>query len=46
MHSMTPDTREEAAAKLPALHVLMAMGYTYVSPGEALTMRGLARACF
>ncbi len=39
-HSSAPDTREEAAAKLPALHVLMAMGYTYVSPGQALTMRG------
>ena len=38
-----PDTREEAAAKLPALHVLMAMGYTFVSPAEALAMRGSER---
>ncbi|WP_421997078.1 type I restriction endonuclease subunit R [Roseovarius confluentis] len=41
---MTPDTREEAAAKLPALHVLMAMGYTYVSPADALSMRGSERS--
>lgn len=41
---VTPDTREEAAAKLPALHVLMAMGYAYVSPAEALTMRGSERS--
>lgn len=40
----TPDTREEAAAKLPALHVLMAMGYTYVSPADALAMRGSERS--
>lgn len=39
-----PDTREEAAAKLPALHVLMAMGYTYVSPLDALAMRGSERS--
>lgn len=41
---LTPDTREEAAAKLPALHVLMAMGYTYVSPADALVMRGSERS--
>lgn len=35
-----PDTREEAAAKIPALHVLMAMGYDYLSPSQALTLRG------
>ena len=40
----TPDTREEAAAKLPALHVLMAMGYIYVSPADALAMRGSERS--
>lgn len=44
MSSPPPDTREEAAAKLPALHLLMAMGYTYVSPAEALAMRGSERS--
>lgn len=38
-----PATREEAAAKLPALHVLMAMGWEYLSPKAALEMRGSAR---
>lgn len=42
--SRVPDTREEAAAKLPALHVLMAMGYTFVSPADAMTMRGSERS--
>nr|WP_299855269.1 HsdR family type I site-specific deoxyribonuclease [uncultured Roseobacter sp.] len=44
MNSRTPDTREEAAAKLPALHVLMVMGWEYLSPAEALTMRGSERS--
>jgi len=39
MHS-TPDTREEAAAKLPALHMLMVMGWEYLSPAECLSSRG------
>jgi type I restriction enzyme R subunit len=39
-----PDTREEAAAKLPALHVLMAMGWSYLSPTEALSLRGSERS--
>lgn len=39
-----PDTREEAAAKLPALHVLMAMGWDYLSPKQALASRGSERA--
>lgn len=38
--SNTPDTREEAASKLPALHVLMVMGWQYLSPTAALAMRG------
>ena len=38
-----PDTREEAAAKIPALHVMMAMGWEYVSPEQALSMRGPER---
>jgi len=41
---MTPDTREEAAAKLPALHVMMVMGWQYLSPAAALAMRGSERA--
>lgn len=39
-----PDTREEAASKLPALHVLMAMGWDYLSPVDALALRGSERA--
>lgn len=38
-----PDTREEAASKLPALHVLMAMGWDYLSPTDALELRGSER---
>jgi len=41
--SRTPDTREEAASKLPALHVLIAMGWTYLSPADALVARGSER---
>ena len=40
----TPDTREEAAAKLPALHVMMVMGWEYLPPAQALEMRGSERA--
>ena len=40
----TPDTREEAASKLPALHVLMVMGWTYLSPADTMNMRGSERA--
>lgn len=36
----TPDTREEAAAKLPALHVLLVMGWEYLSPADCLACRG------
>ncbi len=39
-----PDTNEEAAAKLPALHVMMAMGWEYLPPAQALAMRGSERA--
>lgn len=42
--SHTPDTREEAASKLPALHVLMAMGWDYLTPADALALRGSERA--
>lgn len=40
----SPDTREEAASKLPALHVLMTLGWEYLSPAGALTLRGSERA--
>ncbi len=43
MSSTTPDTREEAAAKLPALHVMMVMGWQYLRPSEALGLRGSER---
>ena len=43
-NSQTPDTREEAASKLPALHVLMVMGWTYLSPTDAMEMRGSERS--
>ena len=39
-----PDTREEAAAKLPALHVMCVMGWEYVAPAQALALRGSERA--
>lgn len=43
-HSSAPDTREEAASKLPCLHVLMVMGWEYLAPDEALNLRGSERA--
>lgn len=39
-----PDTREEAAAKLPALHILGVLGWEYLSPAQALASRGSERA--
>ncbi len=39
-----PDTREEAASKLPALHMLMVMGWEYLSPADALALRRSERA--
>lgn len=41
---MTPDTREEAAAKLPALHVLMIMGWEFINPADCLASRGSTRS--
>lgn len=41
--SHAPDTREEAASKLPALHVLMAIGWDYLSPADVLALRGSER---
>lgn len=43
MYGVRPDTREEAAAKLPALHVLLNMGWDYLSPADCLTARGSER---
>ncbi|WP_297338721.1 type I restriction endonuclease, partial [Pseudophaeobacter sp.] len=44
MTNQTPDTNEEAAAKLPALHVLMVMGWEYLSPVDCLALRGSERS--
>lgn len=41
--SHPPDTREDAASKLPALHVLIAMGWDYLSPTDAMVLRGSER---
>ncbi len=43
-NTSTPDTREEAASKLPALHVLIAIGWDYLSPAAALALRGSERS--
>ena len=39
MHS-TPNTSEEYSAKIPALQVLMALGWRYLSPSVCLAARG------
>lgn len=39
-----PDTREEAAAKLPALHILTVLGWDYLSAAQCLALRGSERA--
>ncbi len=38
--SDTPDYREASISQLPALKLLMALGYDYLSPEEALRLRG------
>ncbi len=38
-----PDTKEDAASTLPALHVLQVMGWAYLAPAKALAMRGTVR---
>jgi type I restriction enzyme, R subunit len=35
-----PDFREDAISQVPALHVLQNMGWHYLTPDEALAMRG------
>ena len=36
----TPDLREDAISQVPALHVLQNLGWQYLTPGEALKLRG------
>jgi type I restriction enzyme R subunit len=38
--SMLPETKEVFSSQIPALQVLMAMGFEYLSPMEALQYRG------
>ncbi|MBS3951912.1 MAG: type I restriction endonuclease subunit R [Methylicorpusculum sp.] len=38
--SMVPETKEVFSSQIPALQVLMAMGYEYLSPAQALAYRG------
>ena len=38
--SVLPETKETLSSQLPALQVLMAMGYEYLPPEEALKLRG------
>lgn len=39
-----PDTTEDAASKLTALHVLCSMGWKYLTPGEVDELRGGRRS--
>jgi len=39
----TPNTQEEYSAKVPALQLLMNLGYRYLPPGQCLAMRGSER---
>ena len=39
----TPKTQEEYSAKIPALQVLMSMGYDYLTPEQCLALRGSER---
>ena len=39
-HPPRPETKELFSSHIPALHVLMAMGYHYLSPAEAHRARG------
>lgn len=38
--SVIPETKEVFSSQIPALQVLMAMGYEYLSPAQALAFRG------
>ena len=37
---MTPSFREDDISQIPALLILQAMGYKYLTPAEALQLRG------
>ena len=37
---LTPDSREDAISQLPALHLLQNLGWQYLTPAEALELRG------
>lgn len=43
MDQLTPNTQEEFSAKIPALKLLMALGYEYLSPSQCLDKRGSER---
>jgi len=36
----TPSFKEDHISQIPALQILMKLGYTYLSPEEALQFRG------
>ena len=36
----TPDTREQLASQIPAVELLMKLGFRYLPPTEALQARG------
>ncbi len=40
MNDSTPSLKEDAISKIPALQVLQALGYSYLSPERALELRG------
>ncbi len=39
-NNTTPDLREDAVSQLPALHLLQNLGWEYLTPDEALQLRG------
>ena len=41
--NLVPKTQEEYSAKIPALQVLMSMGYEYLTPAQCLEKRGSER---
>ena len=43
MNDSAPDTREQASAQIPALHLLANLGWRYLSAAECSTLRGGTR---
>ncbi|KOA98474.1 HsdR family type I site-specific deoxyribonuclease [Xanthomonas arboricola] len=43
MNHSAPDTREQASAQLPALHLLCNLGWQYLSAADCLALRGGTR---